>query len=442
MTLIEKIRRREARIAIMGLGHLGLTTATIFAEAGFSVVGVDVKADVVKNVSCGKNYLGERGLDDLLKKVVGKGKLEATIDAIEAVRKADIDIICVQTPVSEGKKPNLTYIKDACNTVAQGFSRGNLVVVGSTVPPGTTRGVVARILEEGGLKCGRDFWLAHCPERITVERALQDFIETSRIVGGYDSESTKIAAELYKMVTKGGILTTDCTSAEMAKLVENAFRYVNIAFANELALICERTGIDAMEVIRLANTHPRVGVHKPGSGVGGPCLPKDTHLLLHTAKKGGLSSKVIKCSIELNESMPRHTIELAVKAVKMVGKDIKNSRMVVLGSAYKGEVSEARDSPSEEIVHALLDLGAEVVVYDPYCEETFGAIKAKGLLEAVNGADCLVIATDHQMFRELKLGRIKRLMNENATIVDGRRVVNPTEAKKHGFRYLGIGHHV
>jgi len=442
LTLIENIRRKEARIAIIGLGHLGLTTATIFAEADFSVVGVDVKLDVVKDVSCGKNYLEERGLDDLLKEAVGKGKLKATINALEAVREADIDIICVQTPVGEEKKPNLTYIEDACRTVARGLSKGNLVVVGSTVPPGTTKGVVARILEEGGLKCGSDFWLAHCPERITVGSALRDFIETSRIVGGYDSESTEMAAELYKVVTKGKLLTSDCTSAEMAKLAENAFRYVNIAFANEVALICERTGTDAMEVIRLANTHPRVAVHKPGSGVGGPCLPKDTHLLLHTAKKSGLGSKVIKRSIELNESMPRHIIELAVRAVKMVGKDIMNSRMVVLGSAFRGEVNVAVESPSEEIVRALLDLGAEVVVYDPYCEETFGAIKAKGLLEAVDGADCLIIATDHQAFRELNLGRIKGLMNENAIIVDGRRVVNPTEAREHGFRYLGIGYHV
>jgi UDP-N-acetyl-D-mannosaminuronic acid dehydrogenase len=440
LTLIEKIGRKEARIAIIGLGHVGLITATIFAEADFSVVGVDAKPDVVKNVSSGKNYLEEPGLDDLLKKAVGKGKLEATIDAIEAVKTTDIHLICVQTPVSGDKKPNLTYIEDACKTVAQGLSRGNLVVVGSTVPPGTTNGVVARVLGESELECGRDFWLAHCPERLTVGKALEDFVETSRIVGGYNAESTEVAAELYKAVTKGKILTTDCTSAEMAKLAENAFRYVNIAFANELALICERRSIDAMEVIRLANTHPRVSVHKPGSGVGGPCLPKDTHLLLHTAKKSGLGSKVIKCSIELNESMPMHMIELAVKAVKMVGKHIKDSRIVVLGSTYKGEVSDARDSPSKQIVHALLNLGADVVVYDPYCEETFGAKKAKGLLEAVSEADCLVIATDHQMFRQLELGKIKRLINENAIIVDGRRVVNPREAKKHGFRYLGIGY--
>lgn len=441
MTLIEKIRRKEARIAIIGLGHLGLTTATVFAEAGFSVVGVDVKPDVVKSVSSGRNYLEERGLDDPLKKAVGEGKLEATIDATEAVRKANIGVICVQTPVSDEKRPNLTYIEGACKAVAQGLSQGTLVVVGSTVPPGTTKGIVAGILEQSGLRCGRDFWLAHCPERITIGKALQDFVETSRIVGGYDSESTEIAAELYRAVTKGEILTTDCTSAEMAKLAENAFRYVNIAFANELALICERTDIDVIDVIRLANTHPRVSVHKPGSGVGGPCLPKDTHLLMHTAEKGGFNSKIITCSIELNEGMPRHTVDLAVKAAKMVDKDIKKSRIVILGSAYRGEVSEATNSPSEEIVHTLLDLGAEVVVYDPYCKETFGAIEAKGLLEAVDGADSLVIATDHQAFRELKLGRIRSLMRENAAIVDGRRVINPIEAKEHGFRYFGIGYH-
>ncbi len=314
-------------------------------------------------------------------------------------------------------------------------------MVQSTVTPGTTKNFVARVLEKGsGLKCGEDFWLANCPERITPGKVVQEFVENVRVVGGYNSESVVVTVELFKTVTKGEILSTDCTSAEVAKLAENTFRDVNIAFANELALICEQIGLDAMEVIRLANTHPNVSVHKPGCGVGGPCLPKDPYLLLHPVKEKGFESRVIEPCRELNDYMSNHAGELVIEALKKVGKDVSHSKVAVLGAAYKGEVDETKNSPSERIVCELMGLGAEVVVYDPYCEESFGAGKAKDVNDVVRDADCIVIATDHKMFRELKLGRIKALMNEKPALIDGRRIVDPIEAKKQGFMYGGIGY--
>ena len=438
--LIGMIRTREANVAVIGLGRVGLLTAAVFADAGFKVKGVDLKKEVVETVSSGKSHIKEPGLNELVEKVVREGRLNATTDALLAVRKAEVTIICVQTPITKNKQPNNTYLKKASKDVAKALSKGKLMVVQSTVPPGTTRLVAETLEEESGLKCGRDFWLVHCPERIAPGKALREFVETTRIVGGYDQDSVEIAVELFKTVTKGEIVTTDCTSAEIAKLSENAFRDVNVAFANELALICEQTGVDVMEVMKLANTHPRVNIHMPGCGVGGPCLPKDPYLLLHSVKEKNFRSKVMKPSRELNDYMPRHMVELVLKALKKAEKDVRNSKIAVLGTAYKADVDDATNSPAKRIVHELMNLGAEVVVYDPYCEESFGAEKGKDLTEAIKMADCVVIATDHKAFKQLKLEKIKSLTKKNSAIVDGRRIIEPEEAKRSGLIYFGIGY--
>ena len=438
--LIDKIRRRKARLVVVGLGHVGLTTATVFADAGFQTIGVDIRREIVEMTSSGKSHMREPGLDKLVRKVVRDGRLKATTNTEQATRKADIAIICVQTPINEDKEPDLDYLTQACEAVAKVLSKGKLVVVQSTVPPRTTKNLVAKILEDGsGLKGGRDFWLVSCPERTAPGKAIQEFVESVRIVGGYNPESAEIAVELFKTVTRGEILTLDCTSAEVAKLAENTFRDVNIAFANELALICEQTGIDAIDVIRLANTHPRVNIHKPGCGVGGPCLPKDPYLLLHPTRAKGFKSRVIEPCRQLNDYMSDHTVKLVVEALEEVGKDVKTSKIAILGVAYKGEADDARNSPVERIVGQLIKMSAEIFVFDPYCKESFGAKKAEDIIDATKGADCIITVTDHRMFKELKLEKIKVLMNENPVIVDGRRVVNPVKAKNEGFVYRGIG---
>lgn len=438
--LVRRINERKASIAVIGLGHVGLTTAAIFANVGFSVIGVDIRKEVLQNISSGRSCTGEPALDELVQKVVENGKLQATADASQASQQADVEIICVQTPVTHKNKPYLTYLEKACKSIVQGPLKGKLVVVESTLPPGTTKNKVVRILEEGSkLKCGRDFWLAHCPERMAIGRAAQDFEENARIIGGYNPESTEIAAALFKTVSKGELLLTDCTTAEVAKLAENTYRYVNIAFANELALICEKICVDVVDVIKLANTHPRVNIHSPGCGVGGPCLPKDTYLLLDAARGKEFKPRIIESSRRVNEYMPRHTIELLAAVQEKFGRRLRGKKIVVLGSAYRGEVDDARNSPSERIVQRLISQGAEVAVYDPYCEESFGAKKAENLFEAVKGANCLMIVTDHKIFSELDLKSIKSLMTESPVIIDGRRVLDPAKATKQGFKYVGIG---
>ncbi|MFB0522654.1 MAG: nucleotide sugar dehydrogenase [Candidatus Bathyarchaeia archaeon] len=439
--LIEKIRSKTASMAVLGLGNVGLATAAIFADVGFSVVGVDIDEAVAEAVAEGRSQIKE--LKGLVQEVVRKGRLKTSIDVLHAAREADIIVICVQTPLTKDKRPNLAFLEKACKSIADGPLRGKLVILVSTVPPGTTRSYIAPLLErDSGLKCGTDFWLAHCPERIALGKVIREFAENSRIIGGFGDESAIIAMELFKTVSKGEILVTDCSSSEVAKLAENTFRNVNIAFANELALICEQIGVDVMEAIRLANTHPRVNVHNPGCGVGGPCLPKDPYLLLSFVKKKRLKSKVIQPACELNDYMPEHTVELVVDALRKVGKDVENSSVAVLGVAFKGGVESVTNSPSVAIVSKLIGLGAKVCVYDPCSEESFGARTVEDVIEAVRGADCIVIATDHKMFGELELEKIRELTNDTPVLVDGRRVVNPHEANRQEFTYLGIGYGV
>lgn len=435
----ERIEKKRARIAVIGLGYVGLPTAVSFANAGFPVTGADIDPDVVEAIERGKIVTREPSLDKLIKKLVGRGSIRATTDVSGAIGEADVVIVCVQTPLTRGKKPDLRYLEKACKTVARGLSRGKLVVIESTVPPNTTRSFVAPLLEKiSGLKCGRDFWLAHCPERIAPGKALQEFIESPRLVGGYDRGSSELARKLFKATVKGDVLVTDSTSAEMAKLAENTFRDVNIALANELALLCEQAGVDVAEVIKLANTHPRVNIHQPGCGVGGPCLPKDPYFLVGKIQKG--LGVITRSSRRLNDSMPAHTVELVIEGLKKAGKNVKNSRVAVLGVAYKGETDDARNSPTMGIIHRLKNKGAKVVVYDPYCKEDFGAEKAASVVEAVRAADCVVIATAHKVFKKLNLAEIRGSMNAEPIIVDGRRIVGPKKAMELGFRYYGIGY--
>ena len=440
-TLLEKkIKQKTAVIATIGLGHVGLTTTAMFADVGFHVIGSDIKKEVVDLVASGRSHINEPGISGLVKKNVKEGRLRATTNVLEAANGADIEIICVQTPMNDKNEPDESFVEKACNSIVGGMAKGKLVVIESTVSPGTTRNTLVKIFEGGThLKCGRDFWLAHCPERITIGRAVEDFANSTRVVGGYDAKSAEIAAELFKAVTKGQVLVTDCTSAEVAKLAENAYRYVNIAFANELALLCERLGVDVIETIRLANTHPRVNVHNPGPGVGGPCLPKDTYLLLHSAKKNRSSSEVVEASGKTNEYMPMHTVSLLAKALSEAGKDIRRSKVVVLGSAYRGGVDDARNSPAERVVNKLINLGVTVAVYDPHCKESFGGKRIRDIVEGAKEADALLIITDHEEFRELDLQAIRSVMSKKPLIVDGRRVIDPADATKIGFKYVGIG---
>ena len=285
------------------------------------------------------------------------------------------------------------------------------------------------------LKAGKDFYLAYVPERIAPGKAIKEFTEGTRLVGGIEENSGQVVGELFRTVCKK-IIETDVTTAEISKLSENTFRDVNIAYANELALICERFGVDVQKVIKLANTHPRVNILMPGPGVGGPCLPKDPFLLIHSLN---FSCSLIRIAREVNDFMPKHMLKLIIKAIKNAKKDIASSNVTILGIAYKPDTQDSRLSPARTIIKNLLNLGSKVIVFDSWCKENFDTERKNSIAEAVKGSDCLVIITKHSEFMNLNLQEIKDLMNSNPSIVDGCRLVDPKLAKKTGFSYYGLG---
>jgi UDP-N-acetyl-D-mannosaminuronic acid dehydrogenase len=428
--------RKMNRISVIGLGYVGLPTAVVFASRGFSVVGVDVDAGRVEAVNSGRCYLREPGLDVLLRGVVSMGLLSATTEAVKAVRESDVVVIAVPTPVRDGVA-DLSYLREALLAVREGLHRGLLVVIESTIPPGTTVGFAKPLLEESGLRVEEDFYLAHAPERITPGRAIEELLNMPRIVGGVGPRSTGKALELYSRVN-AKLLPTDATTAEFVKLIENTYRDLNIAYANLLALMAERLGIDVYEAIRLANTHHRVNIHMPGAGVGGPCLTKDPYMLA-SVLPDFWGTELIRLARRMNEYMPRHTVELIEKALGDIGVSIKDARIAILGIAYKGGVDDTRESPAKYIIRELLEKEASVVVYDPYTVESFGAVRAGSLEEALSEADAIVIVTDHPEFKDIDLDKASKLV-KHRVIIDGRRVVEPHEAVKHGFKYYGVGY--
>lgn len=435
--LFNKIQNRCLTITVFGSGYVGLPTAALFADAGFHVTAVDVRPEVVEAINSGVSPINEPGLNELIARNVRAGRLEATLNFKGFFNSTNAFIISVQTPISKNKKPNLSFLNKASKEVGKNLKKETLVVISSTVPPGTMQEKVKPKLESlSGLTADKDFYLAYVPERIAPGNAIKEFVESPRLIGGIGPNSTKIAAELFKTVCKT-VIETNAPTAEIAKLAENTFRDINIAYANQLALICEHHGVDVTEVIKLANTHPRVNIHTPGPGVGGPCLPKDPYLLISKTKP--TDPNIIKIARKINDYMPNHIVKLITKALKNAGKTVKNSKIAILGTAYKANVDDSRLSPAEPIIRKLTSLNATVTVYDPHCNQTFGAKKVDSVYEAVTGADCVAIITDHTEYKNLNLQEIKRLMAEKPAIVDGRRILNPEEVDRLGFLYYGVG---
>ena len=424
------------KICVLGLGYVGLPIAAVFASSGFTVIGVDVDENKVKTVNAGKCYISEPGLDRLLRDIVFKGLLTATMDGVKAVKDSDAVIITVNTPIKENGSLNYSELISALQTVREGFHKDLLVVIESTLPPGTMINFVKPFLEESCLRADKDFYLAHVPERIAPGRALDELRNMPRVIGGIGPESSKRAYELYSKINKN-LYVTDATTAEFTKLIENTFRDLNVAYANLLALIAEKMGIDAYEAIRLANTHPRVNIHLPGAGVGGPCLTKDPRMLLSIANQV-YGRELIRVARRINDYMPLHMVKIILKAIKRENLEDKRMKIAVLGVAYKSEVDDIRESPAKKIIKQLLAKGFAVVTYDPYTRETFGAEGTSSLEHAVKGTDMVVIVTDHEEFKSADWSRIGTLMRHRI-IVDGRRVIEPRTAIKMGFRYYGIG---
>jgi len=432
------VRKRHS-VTVLGLGHIGLPTALAIALSGYRVIGVDINSDRVKAIQTGQLKISEPGFDEKLRSALESGALNLRKDFDKEGRDSDVCLICVQTPLGRHREPDLQPVLSAVRTVASSVRAGSFVSIHSSLPPCTTRTKIAPLLtRRSGLQCGKDFWLAVSPERMTPSQPLKEIFENPRVVGGYTNQCAKVAASFYASFVKGPLFLTDATVAEASKLAENAFRDVNIAFANELALLCEKLRVPVQEVIRIANTHPRVHILNPGPGVGGPCLPKDPLLLLSSAGRlNGVS--VIRTARRINDSMPEHAVKLVRQSLRKVGKTVRRSRIAVLGLAYKSNVDDIRNSPALKIISLLERDGALVRKFDPLADRSLDGNRCDTLDEAFDRADCIVILAEHDAIRDLDLLEMRKLTSDHPVIVDGRGLFTEQHARESGFLYSGIG---
>lgn len=405
-TLSSRISSRTARVAVIGLGYVGLPLAVAFARAGFPAVGVDVDEGKVAALNGGRSYIGDVP-DEELQPHVASGRLRATTD-YDALREADALFICVPTPYDAQRAPDLSFIRAAAEGIRPRLRPGHLVVLQSTTYPGTTEEVVQPILEASGLRAGRDFYLAFSPERIDPGNKQWSAYNTPKVVGGVDPESTRLACELLSQMGAPVHPVSSPRAAEMTKLLENIFRSVNIALVNELALLAERMGIDFWEVIEAARTKPFGFMpFYPGAGVGGHCIPVDPYYLSWKAREYDFYTKFIELAAEVNQAMPYHAVDLVAETLSRDGLPLRGARVLVLGVAFKPDVDDPRNSPAERVIELLLARGAEVRYHDPYIPRfTVGGnvfYRSNRTLDSVPltdeelaSADCVVIVTGHR----------------------------------------------
>jgi len=395
-------------ICVIGLGYIGLPTASLLATKGYQVVGVDVSEHVVNTINQGKVHIVEPDLDILVKSAVHSGNLKASTVPVEA----DIFVLAVPTPFKDDHQPDLRYVEEATNAISPFIKAGNLVILESTSPVGTTEHTVARILSENGHDIANDVFVAHCPERVLPGRILIELIENDRIVGGINEVSTQVAADFYREFVRGDVLTTNAPSAEMAKLTENAFRDVNIAFANEISMVCDKQNIDAWELIKLANRHPRVNILQPGPGVGGHCIAVDPWFIISGSPE---ESKLMRAARNVNDFKP----EWVLNKVREKAERFKRPTIACLGLAFKADVDDLRESPAIEIVDQLIQEDAwDIVVCEPNIKahDTFELLS---LDEAISKADIVLLLVDHKPFKQLSASDLKEKI-----LIDTRGVIS------------------
>ena len=408
--LLQKIRQRQARIAIIGLGYVGLPLAVAFAKNGFDVIGIDVDADKVAAINRGESYVTDVPSQELARWTVRArdgGRIRATMD-YAALQDADAALICVPTPLNKTKDPDVRYLIAAGESIARYLHPGMLVVLESTTYPGTTEELLLPMLEQGGTgerpcRVGEDFFLAFSPERIDPGRQDWTVENTPKVVGGVTPSCLEVATELYQQAIDQIVPVSSPAAAEMTKLLENTFRAVNIGLVNEVALMCDKLGLDVWEIIEAAATKP-YGFMKftPGPGVGGHCIPLDPHYLSWKLKTLNYNARFIQLAGEINSEMPRFWVEKVQDALNDVEKPVKNSRILVLGVAYKKDIDDVRESPALDIIALLKEKGADIRYHDPYVPSfSYNGLKLisePDLEAAVEAADCVVIATDHSVY--------------------------------------------
>ena len=399
--LEEKLRNKSARVGIVGLGYVGLPLALAFSEAGFKVLGFDLQQKRVNLINQGRSYIADVS-SDRLSAIRVKKLLEATTDQSK-LGEVDVICICVPTPLTKTKDPDLSYVIRESEEISQHLQPGQLVVLESTTYPGTTKEVILPILERSGLKVGSDFYLAYSPERVDPGNEKYGIRNTPKLVGGIDSQSARLAELLYRQVAEAVVSVSCPEVAEMTKVFENVFRSVNIALVNELAQLCEKMGIGVWEVIDAASTKPFGYMpFYPGPGIGGHCIPLDPYYLANKAREYDFHTRFIELAAEINEQMPRHTISRIMESLNARGGSLNGAKVLMLGVAYKKDAQDLRESPCLKLIQLLQEKGAKVSYNDPYISKiqlSEGTLTSVELTEeSLSSADCVVIATDHSCY--------------------------------------------
>jgi len=418
------------KICVLGLGYIGLPTASTFATHGLNVVGVDVNRKVVQGLRNGHLHIYEPGLRTLVQAALRSGNLVVR----DQPEEADAFIISVPTPFLDDKKADLSFVRAATQAIVPHLREGNLVILESTSPPRTTIDVVAPILEQSGLKAGRDFYLAYSPERVLPGQILREIVENARVIGGVDQASAEAGRDLYQIFVLGDIILTTATTAEMVKLMENTYRDVNIAIANEFSRLADRFGVDVWEAIDIANLHPRVNILHPGPGVGGHCISVDPWFFVEAAPD---ITTLIRASRDVNDAQPEFVVEVIER---IAGGDVSGLSIALLGLSYKADVDDLRESPAVEVAHLLLKAGAIVTAYEPYkLDFQLEGLRVETTLEAaVAHAEVIVLLVGHKILKEINPENLSGLTNARIALdtVNG---WNASDWENTGFTLFKLG---
>ncbi|MGE7186078.1 nucleotide sugar dehydrogenase [Peribacillus sp. NPDC006672] len=413
------------KLCTMGLGYIGLPTSLMFAKHGVDVVGVDIHPDVINKLNNGKLHIEEPGLEEVLNEVLDAKRFRAALNP----EPADVFIIAVPTPNNEDQHQScdLTYVMQATSSILPFVQRGNVIIIESTIAPRSMDDHIKPLIEMSGLTIGKDIFLVHCPERVLPGRILEELVHNNRIVGGITEACSYKGSLVYETFVKGEIIRTDAKTAEMSKLMENTFRDVNIALANELAKVCFELDINVLDVISMANKHPRVNIHQPGPGVGGHCLAVDPYFIVAKAPE---TARIIKLARDTNVSMPYYI----VNCVRMLLEGIRKPKVAVFGLAYKGNVDDIRESPAIDVVNILMSMDqVEVSLHDPHVQS--GKMPVVSVEDAVKDADLILVLTDHNEFKEMDYDKLSNKMAQKI-ILDTR---NCIDANKHNIQIANLG---
>ena len=443
-TDVEKsLNSRTLRVAVIGIGRIGLPTALSFAKSGLSTVGVDINEKLIQKINSGNfPLMDEPGYEEIFHDVIKTGKFSATTNIEEAVPNSDLILLSLPTPMDENNIPDYSALRTVASKLSDILSPNSLVIVESTIEPGFIEDeMISIITKSGRLSATENFFIGVCPENANPGEILHDFTNLPRLVGGISPDITKTIKSIYNFVFSVELIEMpNCKTANAVKLTTNVFRDINIAFVSELSLMFEKLGIDTNKVLDAAKKKYNFQVHYPGAGVGGPCLPINSYQLLNTAKRIGSPLTIIESGRKINERMPQHVIELTTEAFEESGTPLVGSEILILGISYKPDVKDIQLTPAEQIIKKLKDLGTNVHIYDPYFSSTekFG-IKilesiSQELLEKMNA---VIIVTAHKEFKNLNISNFCKM--RTPILIDTRGIIDPTDAHNSKLIFRGLG---